>query len=55
MDYFAWVEATRIEKPLDIRIENAKLVDLSEIAKEIRIVFIHKKELIAVKAIAYTR
>jgi len=55
MDYFAWVEATKVEKPLNVKIENVKLVDFSEIAKEIRVVFIYKKELIAVKTISYTR
>ena len=54
-DYFAWVEATKVEKPLNVEIENIKLVDFSEIAKDVKLVFIHKKELIAVKTASYTR
>jgi hypothetical protein len=53
-DYFVWVEATKVEKPLYVK-TNAKLVDLAEIVKEIRIVFIHEKELIAVKTASYIR
>jgi hypothetical protein len=55
MDYFIWVEATKVEKPLDIKIENVKLVDFSEIVKDVKLVFIQKKELIAVKTASYTR
>jgi len=55
MDYFLWVESTRIAKPLDVRLENARLVKLEEIAKEVKVVAVRKEELIAVKAIAYTR
>jgi hypothetical protein len=53
-DYFVWVEATKVEKPLYVKI-NVKLADLDEVVKEIRIVFIHEKELIAVKTASYTR
>jgi hypothetical protein len=55
MDYFAWVEATKVEKPLNVKIENIKLVDFNEIVKEVKVVFVYEKELIAVKTISYIR
>jgi hypothetical protein len=54
-DYFTWVAATRIEKPLDTRMENIKLVGFTEIIKEVKVVFVHKKELIATKPVASLR
>jgi hypothetical protein len=49
MDYFMWVEATRLEKPASIELD-VKIVDFSEIVKEIKVVKVSKEELIAVKA-----
>jgi hypothetical protein len=55
MDYFMWVEATRIEKPASIKLDNVRIVDLSEIAKEIKVVKLSKEELITVKATTFSR
>jgi hypothetical protein len=55
MDYFMWVEATRIEKPASIELDNVKIVDFSEIVKEIKVVKLSKEELIAVKATTFSR